>query len=51
MKVITEFIIRGVIALLLKRNLIPRFKKRGVARKQGTNMTKCFTSKIEGQDD
>jgi hypothetical protein len=43
MKVIMEFIIRGVIALLLK--------KRGVARKQGTNMTKCFTSKIEGQDD
>jgi hypothetical protein len=34
-----------------KRNLVLRFEKRGAARKQGTDMTKCFTGKIESQDD
>jgi hypothetical protein len=51
MKVIIESIIWGVTALPLKRNLVPRFKKRGAARKQGTDMMKCFTGKIESQDD
>jgi hypothetical protein len=50
MKVIIEFVTRGVTILPLKRNLIPRFEKRGAARKQGTDTTKCFTGKIENQD-
>jgi hypothetical protein len=44
MKVITESITQGVIAPP-KRNLILGFEKRGAARKEGTDTTKCFTRK------
>jgi hypothetical protein len=45
MKVITESITQGVIAPPPKRNLILGFEKRGAARKEGTDTTKCFTRK------
>jgi hypothetical protein len=50
MKVITEFVTWGVTSLPLKRNLIPRFERRGATRKQGTDMTITFSGKIESHD-
>jgi hypothetical protein len=38
MKVIIEFVTRGVTILPLKRNLIPRFEKRGAARNRYDKM-------------
>jgi hypothetical protein len=51
MKVISKAITRGVTTLSPKRNLIPRFERRGAARKQGADTMRTLSGEIESQED